>query len=58
MLRKRKHPYEALKGVALLSHLIAEHGWTQWDATEGRGQLDRYPESWHEGAHNHKAVLV
>jgi hypothetical protein len=47
-----KHGYRALTGATLLAHLVAEHGWTTWDTEEGRGQLDGYALSWHEGAHN------
>jgi hypothetical protein len=46
------HKYEVLKGQSLLDHLVAEHDWTDWDITQGRGQLEGYPESWHAGAHN------
>lgn len=50
--------YEPLTGSDLLAHLVADHDWTDWDALEGRGQLPGYPESWHQGAHNVKAVRV
>lgn len=52
------HKFEDLTGDALLSHLVSQHGWTEWDIVEGRGTLDGYPKSWHEGAHNVRLVTA